>query len=190
MADYQDYNYYDPFDFSMRGASKPIGSFFPAANSLSKYLQQGGLGSYLAGGNTSPTAGSIHQPGAVDNLFYEGRLPGQPTPSPTPTKPTAQYYNQQGNLVTGSGNQSRPPIYDPKTGQMLHPGLIDARAPVLFGGALSAPSLTPTAQFNAQFQPQLASAGTQRYAPPAPTPAPPPPSTATPPSEDWKKYFG
>lgn len=66
--------------------------------------------------------------------------------------PQAQFIGQYGNLYTAPADISRPQIRNAK-GKIIDPGLIDARAPVVFGGALSPSSLTPQAAWQAQFQP-------------------------------------
>jgi hypothetical protein len=98
-------------------------------------------------------------------------MPGQAgTGIELPRAPQAQFIGQHGGIFTGPANISQAPIasQDNRGRISYSGGLIDARAPVAFGGALSAPSLaapfgqggalgapslTPPGAWQAQFQP-------------------------------------
>jgi hypothetical protein len=80
-------------------------------------------------------------------------MPGQASSGiELPQAPQAQFIGQHGGLFTGPANISQPQFSGDR-GRGLYGGVIDARAPVVFGGALSAPSLTPPGAWRAQFQP-------------------------------------
>jgi hypothetical protein len=80
-------------------------------------------------------------------------MPGQANSGiELPQAPRAQFIGQHGGLFTGPANISQPQFSGDR-GRGLYGGVIDARAPVVFGGALSAPSLTPPGAWRAQFQP-------------------------------------
>jgi hypothetical protein len=94
-------------------------------------------------------------------------MPGQASSGiELPQAPQAQFIGQHGGIFTGPAGGVAQPQFSGERGRGLYGGVIDARAPVVFGGALSAPSLsrpfgqaqggpslTPPGAWQAQFQP-------------------------------------
>jgi hypothetical protein len=69
-------------------------------------------------------------------------MPTQSSSDLLPQAPQAQYIGQHGGIFTGPAGGVAQPQFTGERGRGLYGGVIDARAPVVFGGALSAPSLS------------------------------------------------